>query len=157
MQNPEWKEERIGKPGQRLLAATEYWELGRDENFSFLKRVQCIYPFSIYKMLLTWKDRDTPNTLLTMICGQAFRYMTWQPPLLGTYWAALWCFALTTLTSTQYKQKTLLTCRKRDTLQTCYWLWCTVRLYAIWPLPTRVLAPSDTWRRAEQLCGFELW
>jgi hypothetical protein len=39
------------------------------------------------------------------------------------------------------------------------WLWycCTVRLYAIWPLPTRVLAPSDTRGRADQLCWFEPW
>jgi hypothetical protein len=87
---------------------------------------------------------------------QAFRYMTW-PPTLGTYWAALWVFALATLASTQYKQNRLLTCRNRDTLQTCYWLWCTARLHAIWPLPTRVLVPYDTWGRVEQFCGFEPW
>ena len=79
----------------------------------------------------------------------------WQAPWERT--EQHWVFALATLTSTEYKQNRLFTCRNRDTLQTCYCLWCTVRLYAIWPLPTRVLAPSDTRGRADQLCWFEPW
>jgi hypothetical protein len=95
----------------------------------------------------------------------------WSIPVIGVYFSYLfsnmhclyWVLVKVARAQTNkagqrvYKQNRLFTCRNRDTLQTCYCLWCTVRLYAIWPLPTRVLAPSDTRGRADQLCWFEPW
>ena len=58
---PEWKEERIGKMGQRL-PMKKHGELRRGDNFSFLKRVKCIYPLSKYK-----KFEDTKGAIRNRI------------------------------------------------------------------------------------------
>jgi hypothetical protein len=78
----------------------------------------------------------------------------WSIPVIGVYFSYLfynmhclyWVLVKVARAQTNkaYKQNRLFTCRNRDTRQTCYCLWCTVRLYAIWPLPTRVLESLTT-------------
>jgi hypothetical protein len=64
--------------------------------YSFLKSTK-----DFFNMLRVW---HSPNTFLTMVHGQAFRIITWQPSIhhLGMYWAALSISALGIFTSSQW-------------------------------------------------------
>jgi hypothetical protein len=81
---PDRKEGEMGQLAQRLLTATgkKYEDLSNDERFSLLKRLQYAYTLfrnqqEVFNKQVAW---HSPNTLPTMVYGEAFCIITWQPP-----------------------------------------------------------------------------
>lgn len=95
MRNWYRKVEGIGQQWQKLFPVPleKYREFGSGDKCSLLLRQQCAYSYSkSTKGQSIWES----NTLSTVVNGQAFHSITWQPPSrvhpfcnMGKRWAAL--------------------------------------------------------------------